>query len=188
MWHTHLKKRLPQNYLHHTKRNKTQPKLDLDSASESNQDTKIEQQEDPMKNFPIHASSSSSSSKEENTLEDMPLPQSPHQCSSDMSSLTTSDNNSSSIINNHGMLLNVNDIDTPENNLALDEDFWSEVLSSDNSSDTIGVDFDPLQTMSPLVTEEGVFIDASSSNMCDGMDFWCNVYARADEFTQLLEL
>ncbi|TKY62360.1 myb-related protein Myb4 [Spatholobus suberectus] len=111
---------------------------------------------------------------------------SPQSSSSDTSSLSTSS------INNHDMSLNVNDIDTPENNLALDEDFWSEVLSSDNSGETrgfpaIGVDCDPFQPMSPLVTEEGVLIDSSSS-MCDGMDFWCNVYARAEEFTQLLEL
>ncbi|XP_020213217.1 transcription factor MYB14 [Cajanus cajan] len=180
VWHTHLKKRLPQNYqeCHDPKRSKKQPKLDVVDASKSNQDAKLEQEQDPL-NSPIHASST----KEE----DMPL--SPPQCSSDMSSLTTSDNNSS--INNHDMSLNVNDIETPENNLALDEDFWSEVLSSDNSGETNGfptidVDFDPFRPMSH-VTEDGVLIDSSSS-ICDGMEFWCNIYTRAEEFTQLLEL
>ncbi|RDX63018.1 Transcription factor MYB15, partial [Mucuna pruriens] len=175
VWHTHLKKRLPENYQqshHNPKRSKKQAKLDVDS-SKPNRDAKLEQ--DPV-NFPIHASNT----------EDMP------QCSSDTSSLTTSDNNSS--INNLDMSLNVNNTDTPENNLALDEDFWSEVLSSDNSGETsgfpdIGVTYDRFQPMSsPLVTEEGVLIDASSSSMCDGMDFWSHVYARAEEFTQLLEL
>lgn len=188
MWHTHLKKRLPQNYKQshdQKKRSKKQPKLDVD-ASKSNQDAKLEQQQEPVNNnFPFHASNS----------EDM-MPLSPPQCSSHMSSssLTTSDNNGS-INNNHDMSLNVNDdIDTPENNLALDEDFWSEVLSSDNSGETTSgfptIDYDhQFLPMSPLMTEEGVLIDASSSSVCDdGMDFWCNVYARAEEFTQLLEL
>ncbi|KAG4913237.1 hypothetical protein AAZX31_19G150600 [Glycine max] len=185
VWHTHLKKRLPQNYQqsHHTKKRskKQPPKLDAD-ASKSNQDAKLEQQ-DPVN---IHGSNS----------EDMMMPLSPPHCSSDMSSsLTTSDNNSNVNIinNNHDMSLNVNDydIDTPENNLALDEDFWSEVLSSDNSGVTSGfptLDYDQFQPMSPLVTEEGVLIDCSSSTCDDGMDFWCNVYSRAEEFTQLLEL
>ncbi|KAL2321046.1 hypothetical protein Fmac_030015 [Flemingia macrophylla] len=167
VWHTHLKKRLPQNYqqTHDPKRVKNQPKLDV-------VDAKLEQQQDHV-NSHIHAST------KEGHTEDMPL--SPPQCSSDMSSLTTSDNNSS--INNHNMSLNVNDIDTPENDLALDEEFWSEVLaSSDNSGETCGfltidADFDPFQPMS-LVTEEGLLIDSSSS-MCDGTEFWCNLYLHA---------
>ena len=135
MWHTHLKKRLPQNYKQshdQKKRSKKQPKLDVD-ASKSNQDAKLEQQQEPVNNnFPFH--------------------------------------------------------------LALDEDFWSAVLSSDNSGETTSgfptIDYDhQFLPMSPLMTEEGVLIDASSSSVCDdGMDFWCNVYARAEEFTQLLEL
>jgi len=171
VWHTHLKKRLPPNYRqsHDQKRSKKQPKLDGDA--------KLEQQDEPVNNVHIHVST-----KEDNSTEDMPL--SPPQCSSDMSSLTTSDNNSSinNNSNNCDMPLHVNDIDTPENNLALDEDFWSEVLlSDDNSGETSGfpsMDYGRFEAMS---SEEGVLVDGS-------MDFWCNVYARAEEFNQLLEL
>jgi len=186
VWHTHLKKRLPQNYRqsHDQKRSKKQAKLDGDASKTNYQDAKLEQQDEPVNNMHSH-----SSTKEDNGTEDMPL--SPPQCSSDMSSLTTSDNNSSinNNTNNCDMSLHVNDIDTPENNLALDEDFWSEVLSSDdNSGETSGFPSIDYGRFEPMSSKEGVLIDGSSSSMCDGMDFWCNVYARAEEFNQLLEL
>ncbi|CAJ1900958.1 unnamed protein product [Sphenostylis stenocarpa] len=180
VWHTYLKKRLPQSYQQSQdqKRRKRQPKLDVDASKANYQDAKPEQQ-DPVNSVHTHAST-----KEDNITDDMPL--SPPQCSSDISSLTTSDSINNN--NNCDMSLHVNHIDTPENNLALDEDFWSEVLSSDNSGETSGfpsIDYDRFESM---CSEEGVLIDGSSSSMCDGMDFWCNVYARAEEFTHLLEL
>nr|ASM90797.1 MYB [Ammopiptanthus nanus] len=184
VWHTHLKKRLPQNKQSHddTKR--------IPKQTKSNQE-----QQDPV-NFAIHAT------KDESTEDNRPL--SPPQCSSDMSTLTmnTSDNNNdhNSSSTSHDMSINNNSniVESPENNLALDEDFWSEVLSSDNSNETSsdyfqatinGADEQQFQiTLSPLVTEEGVHL-ASSSSMCDSMDFWYDVYARADELTtELLEL
>ncbi|CAJ2632988.1 unnamed protein product [Trifolium pratense] len=172
VWHTHLKKRLPQNQQGHNnipKRNKKQTNLDFE-ASKSDQDIKQEQ----------------------NNLDDKP------QCSSDMSShnnssiATTNDNN-----NNLDMSINndKDDVDSAENNLALDEDFWSEVLSSDNSSNEtsggimdIGADNYQFQdSFSSLGTEEGVF-SSSSLSLCQDMDFWHDVYARAEEITELLEL
>lgn len=182
VWHTHLKKRLPQNYRQsqEQQRSKKQPKLDGDASKTNYQDAKL----DPVNNVHLHAST-----KEDNSTEDMPL--SPPQCSSDMSSLTNSDNNSSINNNNNcDMSSHVNDIDTPENNLALDEDFWSEVLLSDDSSgETSGFPSIDYGRFEPMSNEEvGVLIDGSSSSMSDGMDFWCNVYARAEEFNQLLEL
>ncbi|XP_047167150.1 transcription factor MYB13 [Vigna umbellata] len=187
VWHTHLKKRLPQNYRQsqEQQRSKKQPKLDGDASKINYQDVKLEQQQDPVNNVHVHAST-----KEDNSTEEMPL--SPPQCSSDMSSLTNSDNNSSinNSNNNCDMSSHVNDIDTPENNLALDEDFWSEVLLSDDSSgETSGFPSIDYGRFEPMSSEEvGVLIDGSSSSMSDGMDFWCNVYARAEEFNQLLEL
>lgn len=116
------------------------------------------------------------------TIEERPL--STPQCSSDMSTLITSDtndhnNSSSSFVTSTA---NVESLD----NLSLDEDFWSEVLSADNSDDasnfpTIGADLKFQFPFSPLLTEEGVQL-CSSSSMCDGMDFWYDdVYARAEE-------
>ncbi|KAG2405903.1 Transcription factor [Vigna angularis] len=187
VWHTHLKKRLPQNYRQsqEQQRSKKQPKLDGDASKINYQGVKLDQQQDPVNNVHVHAST-----KEDNSTEEMPL--SPPQCSSDMSSLTNSDNNSSinNSNNNCDMSSHVNDIDTPENNLALDEDFWSEVLLSDDSSgETSGFPSIDYGRFEPMSSEEvGVLIDGSSSSMSDGMDFWCNVYARAEEFNQLLEL
>ncbi|XP_027351984.1 transcription factor MYB14-like [Abrus precatorius] len=158
VWHTHLKKRLPPNQeSHHPKRNKKQQTLDTVDAKQ--------QQRHPSK-----------TPKEENT-KDTPL--SPPQCSSDNNSTITN------TTTNHGMSvnININDADSPQNNLALDEDFWSEVLSSDNSGETsdfptIGADCDQIQLpFSPL------------SSMCDDdMNFWYDVYARAEELNEILEL
>lgn len=173
MWHTHLKKRLPQNQQSHntSKRNKTQTKLNTVDTSKSNQDVKLEQNDHD---------------------DDDDTPQSPPQCSSDMSSFTTNKHDDLSKSNNND---NDNDDDTnlSENNLALDEDFWSEVLSSDNSNEINGVlDMDTIDyqfeiPFSPPGTEEGAF-SVSSTSLCNGMDFWHDVYARAEEITELLEL
>ena len=158
-------------------------KLDLD-ASKTNQEATKQEQQDPE------------------TKDDRPL--SPPQCSSDMSTLTTSDN--SDHIINHELSLNnnnnnnndnSNNADSAKNDLALDEDFWSEVLSADNSGETSdyfpatsnGAEQEFQFSFSPLVNEEGVHLHlASSSSMCDSMDFWYDVYARAEELTELLEL
>ncbi|KAK7284116.1 hypothetical protein RJT34_18855 [Clitoria ternatea] len=166
VWHTHLKKRLPENQQkqsHNPKRSSNKKQSKMEDAEQ--------EQQDPI----------------QTTNTDRP------QCSSsDTSSFTTSDNNSSisNATTNHDMSENNNNnnADTPENNLALDEDFWSEVLSSDNSDEIIGADYDQFRlSLSPLVTqEEGVL--SSSSTMCHDMDFWYNIYSRAEELTELLEL
>lgn len=115
------------------------------------------------------------------------------QCSSDISSHNNNNSNnsiSSSVVttNNHDSSNNNYDVDSAENNFAMDEDFWSEVLSSDKSSSEgngamdIGADNYELQ-----VGDEGVFSSGSLS-LCEDMDFWHDVYARAEEITELLEL
>lgn len=162
IWHTHLKKRLPQAHNNIPKKNKKQTKLDFDlDASKSDQDTKQEQ----------------------NNHDDDYRPQ----CSSDMSS----HNNNSSIAttNNHDVFINNNDgVDSAQNNLALDEDFWSEVLSSDNSNTETSGLLDNIigaeDSFSSIGTEEGVFNFSNSLNICEeDMDFWHDVYARAEEIT-----
>lgn len=145
-------------------------------ASKSNKDAKKEHQEDEG-------------------------PRSPQQCSTSNSDNMSSLTNSSSIApsTNHDDM-SINDVhnvnfDSLENSLALDEDFWSEVLSSDNSGETsgvvpatTGVDYQFQFPFSSLGNEEGDITSASSLSLCDGMEFWYDVYARAEEITELLEL
>lgn len=110
-------------------------------------------------------------------------PVSPQECSSDMSTVTIGDDN--------------NDNDTcpiaesPVNFPEVDEDFWSEVLSTE-SSGVVSDDFSavgggdpPLDQVpfSPLMTMEPVH--GYGSNMHDSMDFWFNVFTRAGEIPEL---
>ncbi|XP_028765510.1 transcription factor MYB13-like [Neltuma alba] len=165
VWHTHLKKRLPQNQQNlPTNRNpkhKKQNPVSSSAADDDDQDviqTQIKQ----------HCA-----------------PQSPPQCSisaSDASTLTNS-------VERHSNDMSTNDVETLTQNIeALDEDFWSEVLSADNSgesSELAGVGAyaaDPhfQFPFSPLTGEPSI---------CDGfnIDFWGdNVYARTHELTELL--
>ncbi|CAK8543590.1 unnamed protein product [Lathyrus sativus] len=160
VWHTHLKKRLPQDQQANNetlKQSKKQSKLDIDVGA-----------------------------KQEQNDDEKP------QCSSDISSHNNNNSNnsiSSSVVttnNNHDNSNNNYDVDSAENNFAMDEDFWSEVLSSDKSSSEgngavdIGADNCEFQ-----VGDEGVF---SSLSLCEDMDFWHDVYARAEEITELLDL
>ncbi|KAK7245368.1 hypothetical protein RIF29_40208 [Crotalaria pallida] len=145
VWHTHLKKRLPQN----SNDSKQKPKPKPQTQTKSNQEDATTKQE---------------ATKDDSTS------------SSDMSTLTnvtSSDNDN-----------NNNIIESMENDLALDEEFWSEVLSSDNSNATSSDYF-----QIPLMTEEGSHLTTSSSMCDDSMEFWFDVYARAGDLTtELLEL
>ncbi|XP_058766486.1 transcription factor MYB14-like [Vicia villosa] len=150
VWHTHLKKRLPQNQQGNN-----------ETLKQSKKESKLE--------FDVDA-------KQE-------------QCSSDIPSHDNDNNSNNSIsssvvtTNNHDNSNNNDDVDSAENNFAMDEDFWSEVLSSDKSSIMdIGGDNYEFQ-----VGDEGVF-SSSSLSLCQDMDFWHDVYARAEEITELLEL
>lgn len=151
VWHTHLKKRLPQNQ---QPNNETLKQIKKQSKLEFDVDAKQEQ------------------------------------CSSDISSSHNNNSNSNNSIsssvvttNNHDNSNNNDDDDSAENKFAMDEDFWSEVLSSDKSSNmNIGAENYEFQ-----VGDEGVF-SSSSLSLCQDMDFWHDVYARAEEITELLEL
>ncbi|KAI4349395.1 hypothetical protein L6164_009987 [Bauhinia variegata] len=154
VWHTHLKKRLPQyQHNHDRKRNLKQKEQDLVNVSHvKNQNTAYR-------------------------------PLSPPQCSSsDISTLTTSDN----LDHNSTTDVSVNK-SPPENVPSLDDGFWSEVLSADNSYygtsnfPAIIADQQFLQfPLSSLVT--GELENATSSlSSCEGMDFWYDLYTRAGE-------
>ena len=109
---------------------------------------------------------------------------SPQECSSDMSTVTMSDDN-----NENKVCLKV---ESPRNFPEMDENFWSE-LSTENSevvmSEFSAVDGDAqLQfQFSPLMTMES--IDGYGSNMHDSMDyFWFNLFNRAGELPELLDV
>ncbi|CAI8614323.1 unnamed protein product [Vicia faba] len=131
VWHTHLKKRLPQNQ---------QPNNEI-----SKQNKKQEQNDDQKS-----------------------------QCSSDISSHNNNNNNnnnnsiSSSVVttNNHDNSNNNDDVDSAENSFALDDDFWSEVLSSNKSNnETNGVMDIGADDYEFQVGDEGVF-SSSSLSLC----------------------
>nr|QEK22814.1 MYB transcription factor [Betula platyphylla] len=161
VWHTHLKKRLKQH--------EATP-VATKRRSKHYQEAKSELE--PM-DFPSHENSGSHEHR----------PVSPQECSSDMSTVTIGDDN--------------NDNDTcpkaesPVNFPEVDEDFWSEVLSTE-SSGVVNDDFSavgggdpPLDQVpfSPLMTMEPVH--GYGSNMHDSMDFWFNVFTRAGEIPEL---
>ncbi|XP_008235684.1 PREDICTED: myb-related protein Myb4 [Prunus mume] len=110
-------------------------------------------------------------------------PASPPQCtSSDTSSATTSDNNSNSSNNDKTCM----EFDGYAANLPeADESFWSEVLSAENSDQMV----DQFQAIGgvPRVgvgsADDGFCLDMYDDN---SMDFWLNIFPRADEIPELL--
>ncbi|XP_028791705.1 transcription factor MYB14-like isoform X2 [Neltuma alba] len=167
VWHTHLKKRLPQNQQNHPQ-TKRKPKQKEQHAVTENR---------PLS--PSH--------------------------SSDVSTLTTNNDNSittsspaTNVNNDDDMSVNINvESPAPEESLALDDDFWSEVLSADNSEETTdyipaeggGVEYSQFQLLLSQLDDAQVEGDHVSS-LCTGdeMDFWFDVYNRAEEFTELPQL
>lgn len=116
--------------------------------------------------------------------------------SSDVSTLTTTNNHNSPAtnsvnINDDDMSMNIN-VDSQES-LASDDDFWSEVLSADTSEEVIN-DYIPAATefellLSQLDNEVQVEEDhVGSLSMGEDMDFWFDVFNRADEFKELPQL
>ncbi|KAK9993449.1 hypothetical protein SO802_023152 [Lithocarpus litseifolius] len=165
VWHTHLKKRLKQNQA-----NPATKRSSNNNISKYYNEAVHELELEPV-NFSSHAKSES---LEYRTV-------SPQECSSDMSTVTMSDNN-----NENKVCLKV---ESPRNFPEMDEKFWSE-FSTENSevvmSELSAVDGDAqLQfQFSPLMTMEP--IHAYGSNMHDSMDyFWFNLFNRAGELPEL---
>lgn len=84
--------------------------------------------------------------------------------------------------------------ESPGNFPEMDENFWSEVLWTENSGEvndfSAAVGGDHLDQevqipFSPIVTTEPVH--SFGSNMHDNMDFWFNLFTRAGELPQLPE-
>ncbi|KAE8662513.1 Transcription repressor MYB6 [Hibiscus syriacus] len=158
VWHTHLKKRLKPN--HGSNDNKRQTKPNLDSSKE----------QQPMDFLRTTADT----------------PGSPPESTSEVSTVTTSENNSN---------MCTTKIETHEDHVSeIDENFWSEVLSADNSG--MAGDFrvfgsdtqlhhqyfpsSPLLKLEP-VNDYGTTIYESDTNM----DFWYNLFARVGDLSEL---
>ncbi|XWS76261.1 hypothetical protein CRYUN_Cryun01aG0160100 [Craigia yunnanensis] len=151
VWHTHLKKRLKQN--HGSNDNKRQV---IDSSKD------IKKEQEPVSFLsPVTADSPGY------------RPVSPPESSSEVSTLTTSENNSNTSMK----------IETHEDFSEIDENFWSEVLSADNSSmasdfQVVGSDPQPHQYFpsSPLASLEPVNDYGSNLYITDtNTDFWYNL-------------
>ncbi|GMJ00768.1 myb domain protein 14, ARABIDOPSIS THALIANA MYB DOMAIN PROTEIN 14 [Hibiscus trionum] len=110
------------------------------------------------------------------------MPGSPPESSSEVSTVTTSENNSN---------MCTTKIETHADRVSeIDENFWSEVLSADNSS--IGSDpqlchhYFPSSPLSKLEAANGY-----GSNLYDtdaNMDFWYNLFARVGDLSELPEI
>ncbi|XP_022727985.1 transcription factor MYB14-like [Durio zibethinus] len=165
VWHTHLKKRLKQN--HGSNDNKRQ-------AIDSSKDIKKEQE---TVNFlsPVTAADSPGY-----------RPVSPPESSSEVSTITTSENNSNMCMK----------IETHEDFSEIDENFWSEVLPADNSSlasdfQVVGSDPQPHHYFpsSALATFEPANDHGSNLYSCDtNMDFWYNLFTRTADLPELPEI
>lgn len=177
MWHTRLKKRLRLR-LPPQQETETETELpdrkpnakQMDAPKYNYQHPRPKQEQGPVnQNFPTTTTHHVDHViiKAESTAEEMPLYSSPRCLSSDMSTFTAStdsNDHNTSTVNCH-VSLNSNSAD------SLVDDFWSEVLSADNSNETSGflAINGVAELMFPLLTEEGV---PGSSSLWDSMDFW----------------
>ncbi|KAG6658780.1 hypothetical protein I3843_04G176000 [Carya illinoinensis] len=177
VWHTHLKKRLVKQHQDSTPAAAKRSCAPATNTFEYSHVAKINELE-PM-NFPSHDAASESPEHR---------PVSPQECSSDLSStITMADINS----DNSGYLK----AESPGNFPEMDENFWSEVLWTEDSGEVndfsaaVGGDhldqevqlpFSPIGTLMEPV-------HAFGSNMHDSMDFWFNLFPRAGELPDLPE-
>ncbi|KAA8527770.1 hypothetical protein F0562_035361 [Nyssa sinensis] len=158
VWHTHLKKKL-KNYqtTSETQRHSiTVPKSDSNAPSQS----------EPVElNFPSQQG-----------IESLGYaPVSPQQSSSELSSVTEV-----SLLPNNMAIIKDEKQDTSETFLEIDESFWSEQLSSENSSlqsDFLGVNHE-LQFQFPL-SPVREYVNEYSLNIDHGMDYWYNIFIKA---------
>ncbi|KAI9119385.1 hypothetical protein K1719_010060 [Acacia pycnantha] len=175
VWHTHLKKRLPHNYQQNHPQTKRKQK-----QKEPQQHTTVTAENNGPPLSPSHSSDVSTLTA----------------TNSDNGIITTSSTPATNNVttNDDDMSMNIN----VDESLALDDDFWSEVLSADNSEGT--TDYIPPAGGGSDVESEFQFLfsqpdeaqvegdHVSSLSMVDDMDFWFDVYNRAEEFTELPQL
>lgn len=176
VWHTHLKKRL-----------KTQKPTT--AVAESDFGSGDSTASDDRSSIGSEEPKDDSNSRANDTSSESPACRlgSPHRTSSDMSSVTVGD------INCIGTSCDVK-VESPGHSGLMDEDFWSEVLSTDNSGweapGSVGesTDHPELDDFFPLLSDIDLLCamdggDVRSPNTCDGMAFWFDLFARAGDLT-----
>ncbi|KAL7585465.1 transcription factor MYB14 [Lactuca sativa] len=148
VWHTYLKKRLNPN---------TNPTV---TSSKFQQEVEIskEDEEDIARSSPLETNSSNQTSY--NQID------SPQPSSTEISSVTTSTNDNSCM----------EDLVLDQSLPDMDEEFWSEIFSADNSDEFPAVHENIGQLQSGCGFE---------SNLHDDMDFWYNVFTRGEELPQI---
>lgn len=166
VWHTHLKKKLKQHQdiTASDKRNDTK----ISTAPKCYHEAKTEVE---SMNFPSPDHPTSESPEHR--------PVSPQECSSEMSTVTTGDNSSM-----------YPKVESPGDFPEVDENFWAEVLWTDNSGvesdfsavcgdQEFQIPFSPIMTMEP--------VHPYGSNMQhDNMDFWFDIFTRTSELPDQL--
>ncbi|XP_015891267.3 transcription factor MYB13 [Ziziphus jujuba] len=179
VWHTHLKKRLRHNHnTEETKRRRSTANI----ISKQNQEAKKEE-DSTMINYNNNFSSNVIKTKSESIEYNRPV--SPPQSSSEISSVTTGTTDSNNN-NNDDFSMNVENFSE-----IMDENFWSEVLSSAENSDEVVNDFSAMGNVeqelqflnSPIASMELVH---GSNSYDSGMDFWYNIFTRAGETSEFL--
>lgn len=188
MWHTHLKKRLKQQQDHATHNNDSKRqhsnKLKKEEAAEAEAD------EVPTNNNNITTSSASSADAKSESVECDRSPASPPQCTSEISTVTNVSDTNMTMINEDNDNNTCMKVDSPGDfSEIMDENFWSDVLSSAENCEVVGNEFpsmdgggDQLELhqlpLSPLSYETSNHVAFDNE-----MDFWYNVFTRAGEST-----
>ncbi|XP_076925559.1 transcription factor MYB14-like [Bidens hawaiensis] len=143
VWHTHLKKRVKPN-----------PNDDTTNTSEIQQTT----EESETNGTPLsHLETNSSPQTSYNQID------SPQPSCTDISSMTTSTNEYNLCMEDMGF----------ENFPEMDDEFWSEVFSGDNSGE--------VPVVHENIGQNNLSGCGFESNMHDDMDFWFNVFTRGEE-------
>ncbi|KAF9686844.1 hypothetical protein SADUNF_Sadunf02G0031900 [Salix dunnii] len=166
VWHTHLKKRLDQNHL--------APKINGRSIDVSRFNHEFKTGPETMSSSNVVAVGCDQSQEHRQI--------SPQRCSSDVSSMTTVETSNNTCAK----------IENSDDFHEMDEVFWSEVLSADNSStisdlSAIGTEPQVQFPFYPLIIDVEQ-VHAANSNMSDSMDFWFNLFTRAGELPELPEI
>lgn len=157
VWHTHLKKRLKNNHNHN---HGTSPpkRRSLPASHIHKQQKSINSRSDSQGYGPV----------------------SPQYSFSDISSAATTTTTTTAAAPTK--------MDSPEDcPEILDENFWSEVLSSNTSAAAAGYQFSPLAVVEPV--HGGGGSSSSSYNSYDmDMEFWYNIFTRSGELHELPEI
>ncbi|KAL5792752.1 hypothetical protein ACOSP7_001346 [Xanthoceras sorbifolium] len=176
VWHTHLKKRLKQHTQNQATSTQPGRQFMIDVSKYNNNKKKhdpTKEQEEPVNH--VRTESSTSDYR----------PVSPVQeCSSDdmSSSVTTADNT----------CMKMESSMSSESFLEIDDNFWTEVLSADNSGMVVGdLPSDAADSQLQFAATSNAIepVHSCSSNMYDNMDFWYNLFTRsAGELLELPEI